>query len=155
MRHFLLTKVWPVIAGLLTASVIMMVFEFVNSLIYPFPEGFDTTDLEALRTFTATLPWTAYILVLLGWALGAFKAGCITSYLAKEEAYRLSFLVGAILTLLGIWNNLLVGHNAAFNLLSLPMFIIFTYLGHRYLLRVQRARQAKQVQTPISPKLPQ
>lgn len=140
MKHFLKLKVWPVIAGLLTAFIVMMVFEYINSFFYPLPSGLDIKDPVMVRAFTATLPWTAYILVFLGWVIGAFKAGCVTTYLAHEEKYRLSFVVGVILTVAGVANNLLIGHDMFFNIIGLPMFIIFTYLGHRYLLKVHNAR---------------
>jgi hypothetical protein len=85
--------------------------------------------------FTASLPWTAYILVFLGWLLGSFKAGCVTTYLSKEREYKLSFLVGAILTFIGALNNIIVGSNIWFNVIGLPVFLLFTYLGHKYVKR--------------------
>lgn len=138
---FVTKKIWPVVAGLLAAFIIMMVFEFVNSFFFPFPEGMDKGDIEAVRDFTTTLPWTAYILVLLGWIAGSFKAGCVTTYLSKESTYRLSFVVGILLTVIGVVNNTLIGHDIFFNFIGLPMFIVFTYLGHRYLRFVHQKRK--------------
>jgi hypothetical protein len=140
MKKFLKYKLWPVIAGLLSAFIIIMIFEFINSFFYTIPEGLDTSDVNALHEFTASLPWTAYILVFLGWVIGSFKAGCVTAYLAKESRYRMSFVVGIILTLIGIANNMIIGHDTLFNILALPVFIIFTYLGHRYLRKVYEGR---------------
>lgn len=141
MKTFLKTKAWPVVAGLLVAFIIMMVFEYVNSLIYPLPEGLDITDPSAVKAFTATLPWTAYILVLLGWIIGAFKAGYITTRLARESAFRLSLVVGIILTVLGAINNALIGHDMVFNIIGLPCFIVFAYLGHWYMRRKNSSRE--------------
>lgn len=140
MKTFLTKKAWPVVAGLLTAFIIMMVFEYVNSLFFPLPEGLNIYDPSAVQAFTDSLPWTVYILVLLGWMLGAFKAGRVTTYLARENTYRLSCIVGIILTVLGGINNFLIGHDLVFNIIGLPMFIIFTYLGHKYLRRTHMAR---------------
>ena len=140
MKDFILTRLWPLIAGLLLAFVVMTLLEYANSFIYPLPEGLDISDPQAVRVFTATLPWTAYVLVLAGWILGAFIAGLLTTYLSGEQKYRLSFLVGIILTLLGIINNVLIGHSMFFNMVGLPMFIIFTYLGHRYMRRMHAAQ---------------
>ena len=117
------------VAGLLVAFITMMLFEFVNSFFFPFPEGMDVRDVKA---FTDTLPWTVYILVLLGWTFGSFLAGYITTRLSREQSYSLSLIVGIILTLLGVLNNMRIGHDMVFNVIGLPMFIIFTYLGHRY-----------------------
>ncbi len=132
--HTLRFKIWPVAAGLLTAFVVMLLFEYTNSFLFPLPTSLNTSDPVAVRAFTATLPWTAYILVFVGWVVGAFKAGCVVTYLAKERAYHLSFVTGIILTILGIMNNIAIGHDVFFNITGLPMFIVFTYLGHKYLL---------------------
>jgi hypothetical protein len=140
MKTFFRFKLLPVVAGLITASVIMMLFEFVNSFFYPLPKDFDLSSFDALHTFTTTLPWTAYILVLLGWIVGSFKAGCVATYLAKEEKYKMSLVVGIILTILGILNNLIIGHDMFFNIIGLPMFLVFTYLGHKYLRKKILAR---------------
>lgn len=141
MKIFLKTKVWPVVAGLLSAFIIMMIFEYINSFIFPLPKDLDIYDTGAVHAFTASLPWTVYILVFFGWVLGAFKAGCVTTYLAKEQTYHLSFVVGIILTILGIANNIMIGHDVFFNIIGLPMFIVFTYLGHKYLYKVYSVKQ--------------
>ncbi len=140
MKNFLTFKVWPVVAGLLAAFAVMMVCEYVNSLFYPLPADLDLRDATALKAFTSTLPLSAYILVLTGWALGAFKAGCITTYFSKEKKYRLSFLVGLILTILGIANNIIIGHAMVVNVLGLPLFALFTYFGHRVVAREKAGR---------------
>lgn len=142
MRDFLKRKLWPALAGLLAAFAIMMVLEYINSFFFPLPESLDWSDPAQVQAFTDSLPWTAYILVLLGWIAGAFAAGYATTYLAGEEKYRLSLFVGIILTILGIINNAMLGHDMFFYIVGLPMFIIFTYLGHRYRVRVQAARQS-------------
>lgn len=134
------TKVWPVFAGLITAFIIMMIFEYINSYFFPLPDGLIISDSKAVQAFTATLPWTGYILVLIGWIIGSFKAGCVTTYLSRENTYKLSFVTGIILTLLGLINNLAIGSPTLFSVISLPVFIIFTYLGHIYLNKVLRGR---------------
>lgn len=139
MKPFLKHKVWPVVAGILVAFITMMIFEFINSFIYPLPVGLDTMDYHAVHVFTATLPWTAYILVILGWIFGALKAGYVTTYLSKEKTYRLSLIAGSILALLGIVNNLMIGAQIIFTILAIPIFIGFSYLGHTYFLKRRKS----------------
>ncbi len=141
MKDLFVSKVWPVVAGLLVAFAIMMALEYLNSFIYPLPDGLDITDPEAVRAFTATLPWTAYILVFVGWVGGAFCAGAVTTYLSGEATYRLSLAVAIILTLGGLINNIMIGHDIFFNIVGLPMFLIFTYLGHRYQRKSERREE--------------
>jgi hypothetical protein len=122
----------PVIAGFVVASLVMLVFEYANSILFPIPSDLDWRDPAAVRALTASLPWTAHILVIVGWMAGSFIGGWATSKLSREEAYRASFALGVILTLAGLYNVMLLGHPLAFSVIAVPMFIIFTYLGHRY-----------------------
>ena len=141
---FLKTKVWPVFAGFVVASLVMMLFEYINSLFFPLPEGLDWRDPEAVKAVTASLPWTAYILVFLGWIVGSFKGGSAATYLSGDNQYKTAFALGILLTIAGIANVLMIGHSLLFSIVSLPMFLVFTYLGHRYLLyrHVKKAAQA-------------
>lgn len=136
MNQFLTKKLWPVLAGLIVASTAMMLFEFVNSFFFPLPESLDIMDPAAVAAFTASLPWTVYILVFLGWVAGSFKGGFVTTYLSGEKTYKLSFVLGAILTVLGFVNVLMIGHDMLFSVVSLPMFLLFTYLGHTFALKM-------------------
>lgn len=129
---FLKTKVWPVFAGFVVASIAMMIFEFANSYLYPLPANLDWMDTAAVQAFTASLPWTAYILVILGWMAGSFKGGWVATRLSGDVSYRTALVLGVILTFAGIWNVMLLGHPLLFTLISIPQFLIFTYLGHRH-----------------------
>jgi hypothetical protein len=122
---------WPVVAGLLTGFVVMMVFEYVNSFFYSLPQDLDWTNAEAVHAFTATLPATAYMLVFLGWIVGSCIAGYVTTRVSRVATYRLSFITGFVLALIGLLNNLMLGHGVFFNMLSLPLFVAGTYFGHR------------------------
>lgn len=133
--NFLKLKVWPVIAGFIAASVVMMVFEYTNSFLYPLPQDLDWTNAEAVQALTASLPWTAYILVLLGWMAGSFAGGYVATHLSEERQYRVTLALGILLTLAGIWNVILIGHSTLFNILALPQFLIFTYVGQWYFRR--------------------
>lgn len=132
---FLKTKVWPVVAGFIVASIVMMAFEFTNSFFFPLPSDLDWMDTAAVQALTASLPWTAYILVLLGWMAGSFKGGWVASYLSGDRQYKTALALGIILTLAGIWNVMLLGHLLLFNIIALPQFLIFTYLGFLYFRR--------------------
>jgi hypothetical protein len=127
--------VWPVIAGVLTGFLVMMVFEYINSFFYSLPQDLDWNNTEAVQAFTATLPWTAYILVFSGWVAGSSVAGYFTVYISREPRYALAVVTGGVLVLLGLLNNLMLGQGVLFNVFSLPLFVIGTYGGYRYAAR--------------------
>lgn len=143
--NFLKHSVWPVVAGFIVASVVMMVFEYVNSFLFPLPQNLDWSNAEAVRTFTSSLPWTVYILVLLGWMAGAFAGGWVSTYVSGNTRYRNALALGLVLTFAGVLNNLMIGHHMMFTFISLPQFLIFTYLGHRYCIRLRAPRHSQTV----------
>lgn len=123
--------VLPVIAGFLGAFVTMMVFEYTNSLLFPFPDTMDLANIDQLREFTATYAPHIFVLVWCGWVCGSIIAGYITTFFSHEHIYRRSAFVGVLLTLMGIANHLMLEHPLWFNIIGLPVFIIGTYVGHR------------------------
>lgn len=132
MKNILVSKVWPVFAALLVASATMMVFEFINSRFFPLPADLDWNNRDAVMAFTDTLPWSAYILVLLGWTGGSFLGGWVAVYLAKANSLQLPLVAGGILAFLGLLNNMMLGQSILFSVLTLPLFILFAYLGGHY-----------------------
>ncbi len=142
--NFLKTKVWPVVAGFIVASIVMMAFEFTNSFFFPLPNDLDWMDTAAVQALTASLPWTAYILVILGWMAGSFAGGGVATRLSGDTRYRTALALGIILTLAGIWNVMLLGHPLLFSITSIPQFLIFTNLGHQYFLRSKKTVQLTQ-----------
>lgn len=126
---FLTKWLWPIVAGFIIASIVMMIFEYINSFIFPIPSDLDWNDPEALRALTESLPWTAYILVLLGWAFGSCKGGWVAAWLAGETKSRASLVLALLLVAAGIYNVMLIGHDVVFTLIGLPALFIGTYLG--------------------------
>ncbi len=126
-----------ILIGLLVSFFVMTFFEFVNSLFFPFPKGTNTMDLEQVRVFTNTLPPIAFIVVLLGWAAGSLAAGYMTTKRALKtglDVKRVVTLLAIILTGFAALNNFVFLPGVQplwFNIVGLPLFAIFTYIGYR------------------------
>ena len=119
------------IAALFAAFIIMMVFEYTNSLIFPFPTGFDVTNTDAVRAFTQSLPWNAYILVWLGWIISSFVAGWLSTTISKTTTMFIPLTLGIILTLLGLANNLMIGAPLWVTIIGLFLFIPPALAGYQ------------------------
>lgn len=119
------------IGALVAAFAVMMCFEFVNSLFFPFPAGMDVNNLEAVRAFSISLPWNAYILIWFGWVLGSSLAGWLVVRISGEKTDKLPVIVGLILTALGIANFLMLTHPIWFVIIGLPMFLMMSMAGGR------------------------
>jgi hypothetical protein len=129
--HPLVRKVLAVVAGFVVASAVMMVIEGLNGHVL-FPElgraAAGVTDREQVRGLMAAAPAAALLVVWLGWAVGAFAGGWTAARLAKPSTPRTLLVLGALLTLAGIANNLMIPPPAWF-WLGVLMFFPFTWWG--------------------------
>lgn len=100
-----------VLAGFVAASAVMMVFESINgSVLYPelgkAAQG--VTDREAIRKIFASAPTGALLVVLLGWAVGSLVGGWLATRIGKRAPYRHAIVVGILIVLGAIANNLML-----------------------------------------------
>lgn len=91
------------IAGMVAASLVVLVIEMLSSTLYPVPRG----DAAAMREAIATLPAGAFAFVLAAWTAGAFLGVWLATRIAR------SAVAGLIVALL------FLGACAA-NLVALP-----------------------------------
>ncbi len=128
-------KILAVIVALIAAFAVISIVQILNSLVVPPPDADVMNDPARLREFMATLPMTAYVVVLVGYFLGSFTGGYIVTKMSRRESSgsSLALLVGAILMMAGILNFfvLLPGQPIWFVLLSLLIYIPITLLGHK------------------------
>lgn len=105
-----------IVVGFVLASSIMMLVEAINGhVLYPelgnaakalTEQG--TTDPESIRALMAAAPVGALVVVLLGWLLGGIAGGWVTARIAGINGIRNALILGALLTLAGIANNLML-----------------------------------------------
>jgi hypothetical protein len=123
------TKIIPVLLGFITASAVMMLFEFTNSFLFPFGDGFDTSDIEAVRGFAAMYSPQIFYMVLAGWSVGALCGGYVTAWLSGERQFRVSAFLAVLLVLAGAMNHLMFQHPLWFNLVGFVALVGGTYMG--------------------------
>jgi hypothetical protein len=128
------------VLGMLAASVIMMAFEFTNSIFFPLPQGLNINDVNAVRAFAASLPWTAFILVLLGWTFGSFAGGFVASRFFHAKTFHPALAVAVVLTIAGIVNNVMLGSPVIVTIFGLVIFVLGAYGGF---VAHQRLRRTK------------
>gem|GEM_PF-1587708 len=134
--------IWPIAAGFIVASIIMLIFEWINHFIFPLPVGLDQHDTAAVQAFTASLPWTAYILVFLGWAFGAFEGGCTTAWLAGEKQFPTTSILAALLVAAGVFDMVVIGFPVAAMALGVLILAVFPYLGRLALNTFEKRKRA-------------
>jgi hypothetical protein len=129
-----LRSVAAVVAGFLVASVVMMIVETLNGRVF-YPElgkaAERVKDPETLRALLATAPVGALLVVIGGWILGGVAGGWTAARLAAKARARHGLVLGALLTLAGVANNLMLPPPLWFWIASLVVLMPAAYLGAR------------------------
>lgn len=111
VRRFL-----SVVVGFVVASMVMMLIEMLNGHVL-YPElgsaakalsDNGSPDPDAIRALMASAPAGALLVVLLGWSLGGIVGGWITARIAGVNGVRNALILGVLLTLGAIANNLML-----------------------------------------------
>jgi hypothetical protein len=132
MRAF--RSVLAVVAGFVAAGAVMMVIESINGrILYPelgkMAQG--VTDRETIRSLLATAPVGAFLVVLFGWFLGSFVGGILTAWIAASAPLAHALVLGGLLTLAGIANNLMIPPPGWFWIPTLVVFLPAAHAGAR------------------------
>ena len=127
-------SVLAVIVGFVAASAVMTLNEWINGhVFYPdlgrAAEG--VTDKEVIRALMATAPVGALLVVIFGWALGSFVGGFLTAWIGRNAPIAHALILGGLLTLAGVANNLMIPPPAWFWVFSLLVFLPAVYVGAR------------------------
>ena len=124
----MLRNIISVITGLVTTFLVMMAFEFTNSFIFPFPDGFDTSSAAQVTSFIEANSPNIFFLVVSGWIVGSFAGGFVVSTIANESSKRMCLFAGAVWTGLQVLNFRFLPHPVwamAVGLLSMIPFYLF------------------------------
>jgi hypothetical protein len=129
-----LRSIAAVLLGFIVASIVMMIVESINGrVLHPglakAAEGL--RDREAIRALLATAPVTAFLVVILGWILGSLSGGWVAARVAGRSAVTHGLVLGVLLTLAGVANNLMLPPPLWFWCASLVVFIPAATLGAR------------------------
>jgi hypothetical protein len=130
----ILKSIGAVVAGFVAASIVMMIVETLNGRVF-YPglaksaEG--VTDREAIRAIFASAPVGAFLVVIAGWALGSVAGGWLTARIGGRSPVTHGLVLGALLTLAGIANNLMLPPPPWFWVASLIVFLPCAWIGAR------------------------
>ena len=127
-------SIFAVIAGFFAAGAVMMLIETLNGrVLYPelgkMAEGM--TDREEIRTLLASAPVGAFLVVLFGWMLGSLVGGFLAAWIGSNAPVTHALVLGGLLTLAGIANNLMIPPPMWFWILSLVIFLPAAHAGAR------------------------
>lgn len=99
-----------VVAGWVAAWLTIMLCEFVATALYPPPAGANLADPAQLAAHIRSAPGASMLLVVAGWALGAFGGGLVAASISHPHRTRAALAVGAFVLLGVIANSVTIPH---------------------------------------------
>lgn len=117
------------IIGLVCGGLVVAILESVSSSIHPISENLNPNNIDDLKDFIASLPKTAFAIVLLAHCLGSLAAGLSIILFVKEHWTVGALILGAIFTIAGVANLILIPHPVWFAVLDTLVYIPAAYAG--------------------------
>lgn len=127
----ILKRVLGVIAGVAVGLAFVMIGDYCSGLIQPWPNGLDYHSRDAIAAFMAPVPVSAFVAMLVFYALGAFLGGLVATLVTGREALRPAMTVGILLTIGSIMNQMDIPHPIWFMILAVLICIPFAWSGWR------------------------
>jgi hypothetical protein len=125
----ILRSIGAVIAGLVVAFLLVFASEGISHQIFPPPPGMNMSDMVQVKSFVATLPLSALLIVLAGWLIATFVATWVATKIARGPIA--GFIVGALLLSAGIANAFIIPQPVWFSIASFAIYIGATVVGVR------------------------
>ncbi|MGH8015959.1 MAG: hypothetical protein ACREBV_07200 [Candidatus Zixiibacteriota bacterium] len=125
----MIRKILAVLAGVITAFVVVILVEAISALVYPPPPGLDMTDTEAMKEYVKTLPTGAFLFVLAGWTIAAFVGGLVAGFIAKTKPMLFAWIVGGVILLAGIYNLVVIPHPTWFSISAVVLILLVSFLA--------------------------
>jgi hypothetical protein len=123
-----------IVTGFIAASAVMMVFEGINGHVL-YPElgaaAAQVNDPAQMRELMANVPTGAMLVVLAGWAVGAFVGGWVAQRIRRGDPTRTGLILGLLLTAAGVANNLMIPPPLWFWVAGMLVLLPGAWLGAR------------------------
>ena len=129
----ILQKILAVISGIAVGMIFVFVGDYCASLIVPFPKDMDMSNKQNLVEFMNHVPVSAFLAMLMGYMAGALGGGLVATLISGREFLRPAMVVGIILTIENIFNQLEIPHPLWFTVVSTLVYIPMAWCGHRVL----------------------
>lgn len=122
----ILKRILAGIAGIISAFVVVFLMEMLSAKLYPFPNNLDVNNPEQIAAYIDSLPPTASLLVMAGYALASLAGGVVATLISGRERARIAIIIGLLLTVVGLFNP----DPIWFKVTSSFIYVPFAYLGY-------------------------
>ena len=124
-------SILAVLAGVVVGFLALGLVDYVGHLFYPLPAGLER-DLEALKTYVATAPLGALLVVLLAWTWGTLSGGWVAARIAGRSHALHAGIVGTlVMVVFAIANVAMLPHPAWFVAAGVGLIAVAAWLAGR------------------------
>ncbi len=123
-------NILAVIAGLLVSVIIFSLFEFLSTMLNPLPTEIEISDKVAMKEYISSLPISAMLIILAGYAIGSFLTGVVIGKISKSPLKKLPLIAGSILTIAAIINLVTIPAPVWFMIINILLYIPLTVAGN-------------------------
>lgn len=103
-------KILSVVIGLLSAFVVVMIFDYISHLMYPVPEGVDMNNPEVIKDVMKNLPAPSFIIMVFGWMIASAVGAYVCSIISKERHYVLMMVFAVCFMITTVANLIMIPH---------------------------------------------
>ena len=126
-------RILGVLAGVAVGLVFVMAGDYLSSVIHPWQKGLDYHNKEVVANFMLTVPFTAFLVMMVAYAFGAFLGGIVAALITGRSASRPAIIVGIILTIGSIFNQVEIPHPLWFAIAAVLIPIPLAWCGWKLL----------------------
>lgn len=124
-------KFLAVIAGLTVAFVIVAIGTYATVKSFGVV-GSSFTDLDAIKVMVASLSTVGLILIIVSHAIASLAAGVTVGWILKDDTMNVGLTLGAILTILGLVNMIVITTYPEWFYVDFIVFIPLSMFGANY-----------------------
>ncbi|MCH7980083.1 MAG: hypothetical protein IID59_01145 [Proteobacteria bacterium] len=106
----MLRNIAGAIIGIAVAVLTVKFVEWFSHSLYPFPDGLEITDTEALNAHIGSLPLTAFLLVLAGNLIATFDGVITACLIGRIRPFFYALLIGMLMIAATASNLLMFRH---------------------------------------------
>lgn len=131
----LLRRIIAIALGIAVGLGFVMVGDYLSTLVHPWPKDLDYHNREVIISYMNNLPVTAFLAMLAGYAAGAFLGGLVATFVSGRGPSRPAMIVGIVLTVGNIFNQMQIPHPIWFAVVSVLISIPLAWSGWRVIRR--------------------
>lgn len=131
------------VIGIAVAILIVFLAHQLNVMLFPPPIGLDLNDPDALQPYVATLPISAFVLVLVGPMVGTFIGATIACRIGTAKPMLYPAIIATLFLAFTVSNLIAIPHPLWFAIAAIITIALSAWLAWQLELKVREKSAAR------------